>query len=104
EEAGQGVLHENAELERARGAVLARLLELSKRASNVGREVIEAHRELIDDVDLIERAFAQIARGKSAGFAWRACIRESVRALSALDDARMKERVSDLREIGRAHV
>ncbi len=99
EEAGQGVFHENAELERARGAVRAHLLELSKRASNVGREVIEAHLEFIDDVDLIERAFAQIARGKSAGFAWRASIRESVRALSALDDARMKERVSDLLDI-----
>ena len=99
EEAGQGVFHENAELERARGAVRAHLLELSRRASTVACEVIEAHLEFIDDVDLIERAFAEIARGKSAGYAWRASIRESVRALSALDDARMKERVSDLLDI-----
>jgi phosphoenolpyruvate-protein phosphotransferase len=98
-EAGQGVLHEKAELERARGAVRAHLLALKKQASAVAREVIEAHLEFIDDVDLIERATAEIARGKSAGYAWRASVRESVRILSALDDPRMKERVGDLLDI-----
>ncbi len=98
-EVGQGVVHERAELDRARGAVRAHLLGLKKEAPAVAREVIEAHLEFIDDVDLIERAAAEIARGKSAGYAWRASVRESVRILSALDDPRMRERVADLLDI-----
>lgn len=98
-EAGQGVARERADLEQARAIVRTHLHELSSRASVTGREVIEAHLQFIDDVDLIERAHEQIQRGKSAGFAWRAAIRDSVRTLSSLDDARMKERVADLLDI-----
>ncbi len=98
-ELGQGVAREKAELEYARGLVRTHLHALSSRASAVGREVIEAHLQFIDDVDLIERALVEIARGKSASFAWRAAVRDSVQALSALQDPRMKERVADLLDI-----
>jgi phosphocarrier protein FPr/phosphocarrier protein len=40
-----------------------------------------------------------VRAGKSAGFAWRAALREQADALRALGDPRMAERIADLRDI-----
>jgi phosphoenolpyruvate-protein phosphotransferase len=102
-EAGEGAAHENAALDQARAAVRSRLerraaaIEAGGAAS--AREIAAAHLELLDDPELLAAARAGIARGKSAGFAWRAALRASARELEALADARLRERVDDLLDL-----
>jgi multiphosphoryl transfer protein len=98
-EDGAGVAHENAELDRARSLVRARLKAVASSGPEATREIIGAHLELIDDPELIGGARAAITNGKSAGYAWRQVVRATIDALRALNDARMAERVDDLLDL-----
>ena len=98
-EAGQGATFETDELDRARSEVRAQLLSLSRSSSRTAREVIGAHLEFIDDVELLEHARRCIARGKSAGYSWRRAVREAAEALRSLHDPHMAERIADLLDI-----
>jgi phosphoenolpyruvate-protein phosphotransferase len=92
---GAGAAHEAAELERARAAVRARL-DAASSSAGPRAEILAAHREFLDDPDLLAAAAAEIARGKSAAYAWRSAIRTSIDVLQGLDDALLRERASDL--------
>jgi phosphoenolpyruvate-protein phosphotransferase len=96
---GQGAAHERAELERARSLVSARLAQIAQGSAGSRRDIVGAHLEFLSDPMLEEAAQRGIGAGQSAGFAWRAAIGESVAALAALDDARLRERIDDLRDI-----
>lgn len=98
-EAGQGVAHEGAELDRARAEVRTRLQHLASAAQPTAREVIEAHLEFLDDRELLGSAHRAIAEGKSAAYGWRRAIRGSAAAIEALADAHLAERVTDLLDI-----
>jgi len=98
-EDGAGIAHETAEFDRARTLVRTRLQAIAGSGPEATREIIGAHLELLDDPELVSRAKAAIANGKSAGFAWRQVIRTTVGALRALNDARMAERVDDLLDL-----
>ena len=98
-EAGQGVAHESAELERGRAEVRTRLQALASTAEQTAREVIAAHLEFVDDWELVAAARRSIARGKSAAYAWRRAVRDSADTLRALGDARIAERVDDLLDL-----
>ncbi|HKU12782.1 MAG TPA: phosphoenolpyruvate--protein phosphotransferase [Steroidobacteraceae bacterium] len=98
-ETGKGIAHESAEFERARAEVRTRLEQIASSAHGTAREVIAAHLEFLDDWELVAAARRAIARGKSAGFAWRRAVRESADTLRALGDARMSERVDDLLDL-----
>jgi phosphocarrier protein FPr/phosphocarrier protein len=98
-EAGKGIAHESAEFERARAEVRSRLEQIAGSAHGTAREVIAAHLEFLDDWELVAAARRSIARGKSAGFAWRRAVRESADTLRALGDPRMSERVDDLLDL-----
>ena len=98
-EAGKGIAHESAEFERARAEVRVRLEQIAGAAHGTAREVIAAHLEFLDDWELVAAARRAIARGKSAGFAWRRAVRESADTLRALGDPRMSERVDDLLDL-----
>jgi phosphoenolpyruvate-protein phosphotransferase len=95
--------HEAAELERALSNVRLRLQRVAATGGATRREIIEAHLEFLGDPTLQEAAHGLIAAGKGAGFAWRSAVRQSISALEALDDARMRERVDDLLDV-EAHV
>jgi len=99
DENGAGIAHETANLERARTRVRAQLESARTAASGIAQEILEAHLSFIDDPDLVIRAEATIARGKSAGFAWREAALESARALRAVGDPRVAERADDLRDL-----
>ncbi len=60
-----------------------------------------AHLALLDDPDLIETAQNLIATGRSAGAAWRRTVEAQAAQLERLDDARLRERVADLRDLER---
>jgi phosphocarrier protein FPr/phosphocarrier protein len=98
-EAGRGIAHETAELERARTEVRTRLRAIVDESTGPKREIIEAHLELIDDVSLTESAQTCIARNRSAGYAWRQATRETIEALRAAGDPRIAERVDDLLDL-----
>jgi phosphocarrier protein FPr/phosphocarrier protein len=98
-EAGHGAAKELASLERARDVVRARLSKLATTAAPTVREIMTAHLELLDDPELIDSANRFIAAGKSAAFAWRSSLRVSARELEATGDARLAERVDDLRDL-----
>jgi phosphocarrier protein FPr/phosphocarrier protein len=98
-ETGRGANEESAAFDRARDEVRAKLASLSASAAPTVREIIAAHLELLDDPQLMRDAYAAIADGKSAGFAWRSSLRVSAAALQATGDARLAERVDDLRDL-----
>jgi phosphocarrier protein FPr/phosphocarrier protein len=98
-ENGAGASHENAELDRARSEVKARLKAAAGSGPVATREIIGAHLELLDDPELVAGARVSIGNGRSAGYAWRQVIRATVDALRGLGDARMAERVDDLLDL-----
>ena len=98
-ETGSGVARESADLERARAFVRAQLEKLHATATGLAGEVLDAHLSFIDDPELLQTAEAWIARGKSAGYAWRQAVEESAKALNAVGDPRVAERADDLRDL-----
>jgi multiphosphoryl transfer protein len=102
-EAGTDMLRERAELDRALSEVRRRLQRLAATGDATRRDIIQAHLEFLEDPALSEAAHQAIARGKSAGFAWRTAIRQSIAALQSLTDVRLKERADDLLDV-EAHV
>jgi phosphocarrier protein FPr/phosphocarrier protein len=98
-EAGAGVALESDEFDRARGIVRADLERSVTSGSTAAREIAEAHLALIDDPELVAGARSLIDKGKSAGYAWRAVLREGIDALRALNDPRMAERADDLLDL-----
>jgi phosphoenolpyruvate-protein phosphotransferase len=103
-ESGAGTAHEAESLELARQAVRARLESRAAGAAGsagarAAAEIAAAHLELLDDPELSAAAHLSIARGKSAGFAWRGAVRAVAEALRALPDPRLRERVDDLLDL-----
>lgn len=98
-EDGAGVSHETDALKRAREAVRVDLERTVNSGNATAREIVEAHLALIDDPELIDGARALIDKGKSAGYAWRAVLREGIEQLRALNDSRMAERADDLSDL-----
>ena len=98
-EAGTGAEHESAEFTRARSVVRARLSRVGEVGGATRREIVATHLAFLEDPLLNETAQELIAAGKSAAFAWRAATRQSIAALEALGDARLRERADDLLDI-----
>lgn len=98
-EPGRGVGHERAELERARNQVRLQLTHAATGGSSERQQIIAAHVEFLDDPALNEAASGWVAQGKSAGYAWRAAIRNAIRALESLGDQRYRERADDLLDL-----
>lgn len=95
-EPGSGIDAETAALRRACAQVQAALERSLDGTRGAAAEIITAHLALIEDPALHSSALALIGQGKSAAFAWRAVIRQSIEALRALEDGRMAERADDL--------
>jgi phosphocarrier protein FPr/phosphocarrier protein len=98
-EYGGGFELESAAFDRSRDEVRARLARLAGTATPAVREILAAHLELLDDPQLLDDARGAIRQGKSAAFAWRGALRASATALLATGDARIGERVDDLRDL-----
>jgi multiphosphoryl transfer protein len=102
-ERGSDAAHEREELGRARENVRLRLQRVGNAGGAARQEIIAAHLEFLDDPTLNESAASSIAAGKSAAFAWREATRNSITALEALEDERMRERADDLLDV-EAHI
>ena len=98
-EHGAGIEHERTALARAVDAVRAKLHQASNALDAMQRDVAAAHAMLLDDPELTGIADRAIDAGRSAGHAWREAVRRQSAALEQLDDAYLRERAADLRDL-----
>jgi phosphocarrier protein FPr len=63
--------------------------------------IFEAHRELLDDPELIESVQVRVTSGQSSVKAWKATIDEQAATIAALDDPLLAARAADLRDVGK---
>ena len=99
----------DAEVERLREAVRRTEQEIRRTQSGVGQElgkdlaeIFEAHVLMLADKAFVERIVERI-RSEKANAEWvvHRTTEELVEKFSRLDDARMRERADDLRDVGR---
>ena len=100
-ETGKGAPAEKRALRSALDAVEEHLVSLAEPAEGARRELLLAHAELLRDPALANRAMDLVKAGKGAAFAWRAATRAAADALASMEDSRMQERASDLRDLER---
>jgi multiphosphoryl transfer protein len=74
--------------------------EVREKSGPAGAAIFLAHAEFLSDPELLARADRRIARGESAGWAWRETIEEEAESLSKLDDPLLASRAIDLRDAG----
>jgi phosphocarrier protein FPr/phosphocarrier protein len=96
-EEGAGAAREEAALASALEGAAEELGGLKGQAG----EIAAAHRALLADPELLRGARDWIARGKSAGFAWRAATRTHAEAIRATGNDLLIERIDDLLDVER---
>jgi phosphocarrier protein FPr/phosphocarrier protein len=96
---GAGVAQEQRTLSIARLAVAAELAVLSETGTAEQRSIAAAHGVLLSDPGLNRGAEAAIARGLSAGAAWREAMEVQAARLRAIADPRIAERADDLMDL-----
>lgn len=97
-EQGAGPQVEEPRLHRALERVISRLGDSAKRMPDHAA-IFQAHREMLEDPELLDGALADIRAGKSAEWAWQRTAQLQADALAALADPRMAERAADLRDL-----
>lgn len=95
---GRGIEEENRALTAALEAAKRRL-RASAGGTAGGADILAAHEALLDDPDLMNHATAEIAAGRSAGYAWRMAVRTAADALRAAGSARLRARVDDFADL-----
>lgn len=91
----------DAALEQAKGELDALQARLQAEADPSKAGIFAAHRELLDDPDLLEIADDAISSGKSAAFAWQTAFTRHAERLSRLKNELLAARANDLRDVGR---
>ena len=97
-EEGAGPAVEEPRLRQALDSVITELGRSAERMPDHAA-IFQAHRELLDDPELLDAALAGIRAGKSAEWSWQRTARLQADALAALADPRMAERAADLRDL-----
>ncbi|MBJ6765790.1 phosphoenolpyruvate--protein phosphotransferase [Myxococcaceae bacterium JPH2] len=102
-EVGAGLEHESARLDEALARVRAEIQAAHAAGPGAGArgDIFGAHLALLEDPELLEAARREVAQGRSAPWAWRAVVERQAAALVGLEDARLAERASDLRDLAR---
>jgi multiphosphoryl transfer protein len=63
--------------------------------------IFEAHRELLDDLELMEAVQLHVEAGQSTIKSWKLTIDERADAIAALNDPLLAARAADLRDVGK---
>ena len=99
------VAKEPLELAEALDCAKVELTELHQQmtAKKLGNEaaIFEAHKELLDDPELMEAVQARVTKGQSSLKAWKATVDERAQAIAALNDPLLAARAADLRDVGK---
>ncbi|MBQ7568736.1 phosphoenolpyruvate--protein phosphotransferase [bacterium] len=74
--------------------------QLAKDASKDKAAIFAAHRELLNDPDLVDNAQKKILQGHSAAFAWKEAFTSQAERLSALKQKMLAARATDVRDVG----
>jgi phosphoenolpyruvate-protein phosphotransferase len=95
---GRGVKAETHALTAALGEAKR---QLRRSGASVQSEagILAAHEALLDDPDLLRRATAEIAAGRSAGYAWRVAVRAAAEAMRSLKNVRLRARADDFADL-----
>lgn len=88
-------------LDRTLAELRARIAQESQGAPDHAASILAAHAVMLEDEDLLAAAHEAIAKGESAGAAWRLAIGSQVDLLLRSGDARLAERVDDMRDLER---
>ena len=64
-------------------------------------KILDAHKELLEDPDLVNLALDGIAGGSSAAYSWREAFTRYAKQLEGLDNPLLRERATDIRDVGR---
>ena len=81
---------------------LEALIESMHKQTNASKAAIfAAHRELLDDPDLIEISRSMIDKGKSAEYGWQHAFNLYAKQLASLQNKLLAERANDLRDVGK---
>lgn len=104
-ENGETPARERSKLDGALHAARGQIERLKNQLADPGKvQILAAHQELLEDPDLLDLAIAGLGQGKSAGFAWRAAFTQyagRLEALAGADNALLRERGNDIRDVGR---
>ncbi|WP_353267186.1 phosphoenolpyruvate--protein phosphotransferase [Gemmatimonas sp.] len=105
EQRGADPTQEQRALESALSAAHVQLEGLRQRLTEEAdadhAAIFAAHQELLEDPEVLDRAAAQVRAGDSAAWAWRQAYTSQADRLSALSNAVMRGRATDLRDVGR---
>lgn len=105
EERGGDVGQEERALEAAIAAAHLQLEGLRQRLADEAdadhAAIFGAHQELLEDPEVLDRATASVRAGASAAFAWKQAFISQADRLAALDNAVLRGRATDLRDVGR---
>jgi phosphocarrier protein FPr/phosphocarrier protein len=96
-----GVEAEILALTKALGVVRDRLVVQARSGPREQCEIIEAHLAFLDDEELTSTAHGAIARGASAGVAWRDAVGVQIEVLRRIEDVHIAQRADDLGELER---
>jgi phosphoenolpyruvate-protein phosphotransferase len=88
-------------LEQAKSEVDALQAALQRDGAAGKAAIFAAHRELLEDPDLLDIAAKAIANGKSAAFGWQTAFTTHADHLSGLKNELLAARANDLRDVGR---
>jgi phosphocarrier protein FPr len=91
----------DAALEHAKAELDALQARLQTEGAGGKAAIFAAHRELLDDPDLLEIAGEAIAQGKSAAFGWQLAFTRHAERLASLKNELLAARANDLRDVGR---
>jgi phosphocarrier protein FPr len=91
----------DAALEHAKAELDALQARLRQEGAGGKAAIFAAHRELLDDPDLLEIASGAVSRGKSAAFGWQLAFTGHADRLASLKNELLAARANDLRDVGR---
>jgi phosphocarrier protein FPr/phosphocarrier protein len=104
-ECGETPAIERGKLDAALLAAADQIEQLQRGLSDpLGAKILEAHRELLQDPDLLELVDHGVSQNQSAGLAWREAfgqIASRLEALPGAHNALLRERGNDVRDVGR---
>ena len=93
---------ERRKFDRALAEASTQIEELKGHMSDASKaKILDAHKELLEDPDLLNLALDGIAGGSSAAYAWREAYTRYAKQLEGLDNPLLRERATDIRDVGR---
>lgn len=86
--------------ESAKNYLEALQMNLHMQSNPAKAAIFAAHREILDDPDLLDIAKSLIAKGKSAEYSWQRAFSTYAGQLENLRNELLRERANDLRDVG----